>query len=94
MNGTLNQLFEEFQGHDSWMNECVFRVFEAARKSETVATEIIAGLVGLDGARGVLDRSTDWNKVLSEDVWGINIDLCNKYCGRSDDFPMVRTVPS
>ncbi|KAK4226204.1 hypothetical protein QBC38DRAFT_237260 [Podospora fimiseda] len=87
MNATLEQLFHDFRGHDTWVGKCVQKVYEAANSSETVLNQkIIPGLVGRDGAPGVIVNNLHgWKR---EDVWGISIALCNEYCNRSA-FGMV-----
>lgn len=85
MNSTLEQLFLDFQSNDTWTKKCVLKVFEAAQQGDALDS-ILAGLVGRDGTPGVLERP-HWKR---EDIWGININLCNQYCSR-DSFPMVGT---
>lgn len=87
MNSTLQQLFEDFQGHKTWLRKCASAIAEAAQGDEL--DMIIAGLIGKDGAVGVVEPGRTWSR---EDVWGINIALCNQYCSR-ERFPMVRSSP-
>ncbi|GAB1311470.1 hypothetical protein MFIFM68171_01680 [Madurella fahalii] len=83
MNSTLEQLFQDFAGHETWLRKCASAVYEAAKGDDLDV--VVAGLVGKDGAVGVVDPGRDWRR---EDIWGINIALCNRYCSR-ERFPMV-----
>ncbi|KAK3991277.1 hypothetical protein QBC44DRAFT_55928 [Cladorrhinum sp. PSN332] len=87
MNSTLEQLFHDFKNHENWVGKCVQKIYEAANSSETLLNQhIIPGLVGRDGAPGVVANNLNgWKR---EDVWGISIALCNEYCNRSA-FGMV-----
>ncbi|KAK4170508.1 hypothetical protein QBC43DRAFT_250115 [Cladorrhinum sp. PSN259] len=87
MNSTLEQLFLDFKGHETWVGKCVQKIYEAANSSETVLNQhIIPGLIGRSGAPGVVSNNLHgWKR---EDVWGISIALCNEYCNRSA-FGMV-----
>ncbi|KAL2259338.1 hypothetical protein VTK26DRAFT_7005 [Humicola hyalothermophila] len=83
MNRTLEQLFRDFQGNSTWVQKCVSKIFEAAQQGDALGG-ILAGLVGRDGATGVV-QEPGWKR---EDIWGINIELCHHYCSR-EHFPMV-----
>lgn len=87
MNSTLEQLFLDFQNHETWAGKCVSKIYEAASSSETVLNKsIIPGLVGRDGTPGVMANNlSGWKR---EQIWGISIALCNQYCSRSS-FGMV-----
>ena len=84
MDSRLEDLFDRFASHESWRGKCVEKLREAVT-DDGAQSSIIAHLVGEDGARGVTQNNASWK---AEQVWGIDINTCYKYCGRSK-FPMV-----
>jgi len=80
------ELFQTFSGESTWPAKCVNKLKEAAEQSESERNHIFAGLVGIDGTRDVFaSNKSDWS---TDDIWGINLSLCNRYCSR-ESFPMV-----
>ena len=80
------KLFQTFSGESTWPAKCVYKLKEAAERSESEQNHILAGLVGIDGTRDVFaSNKSDWS---TGDIWGIDRSLCNQYCSRKS-LPMV-----
>lgn len=86
MDSRLQQLFKNFGSGESWRGKCVDKLSEAVKFGDQ--TSIIASLVGEEGLRGITRKSPLWK---AEEIWGIDINTCYKYCSRTK-FPMI-TLP-
>jgi hypothetical protein len=84
MDSRLEDLFNKFASWESWRGKCVAKLREAVI-DDGAQSRIVASLVGEDGARGIAQNNATWKP---EQVWGVDINTCYAYCGRSK-FPMV-----
>ncbi|KAM7188658.1 hypothetical protein V8F33_010523 [Rhypophila sp. PSN 637] len=84
MDSKLKDLLANFTSNESWRGKCVEKLQEAV-VDNGAQSRVMASLVGEDGVRGVAQNGTTWE---AEQVWGVDINTCWEYCGRSK-FPMV-----